>query len=152
VLSLPLIEPPALDVARGDPAVDAMVARIDELWGAESLEPRAFLEEFLAAVGSSIRLTDELPAPLQRGAELLLVERLPHEARIPLDPLRAAGFPVLVVSGGHSATFDAVCDVLERELAAERVVLPGAGHTVQRAPGFDEALERFLLAAERAKT
>ena len=52
------------------------------------------------------------------------------------------------MSGGHSPVFDAVCDVLERELGAERAVLPGAGHAAQRAPGFNEVLEDFLARAE----
>jgi hypothetical protein len=38
--------------------------------------------------------------------------------------------------------------VLERELRAERAVLPGAVHAAQRAPGFNDVLERFLLDAE----
>ena len=33
---------------------------------------------------------------------------------------------------------------LLRRLDAERAVLPGAAHNAQRAPGFNEALERFL--------
>jgi pimeloyl-ACP methyl ester carboxylesterase len=148
VRSLTVIEPPALDVARGDPAVDAMVARVVELWDGEPPEARPFLEEFLRTVGSSVPMPDELPPSLQRGAELLLVERRSDEARIPLAALRRAGFPVLVVSGAHSPAFDAVCDVLERELAAERAILPGAGHAAQRAPGFNEVLERFLVRAE----
>jgi pimeloyl-ACP methyl ester carboxylesterase len=149
VRSLTVIEPPALGVARGDPAADAMIARVEELWaeGAPTPEPRAFLDVFLRTVGSSIPPVDELPPALRRGAELLLVERPPSEARIPFAVLREAGFPVLVASGAHSPAFDAVCDVLERELAAERLVLPGSGHAVQRVPGFNDALERFLVRA-----
>jgi pimeloyl-ACP methyl ester carboxylesterase len=149
VRSLTVVEPPALDVARGDPAVDAMISRIDELWAGELPAARVFLEEFLQTVGSSVPMPEELPPPLQRGAEMLLVERPVHEARIPLAALRDSGFPVLVVSGAHARPFDAVCDVLERELAAERAVLPGAGHAAQRAPGFNEVLERFLTRAEQ---
>ena len=148
VRSLTVIEPPALDLARGDPAVDAMIGRIDDLWSGSPPDPRFFLAEFLRTVGSSVPMPDELPPPVQRGAELLLVERGPHEARIPLAALREAGFPVLVVSGAHSPAFDAVCDVLARELHAERAVLPGAGHAAQRAPGFNDVLERFLARAE----
>jgi pimeloyl-ACP methyl ester carboxylesterase len=148
VRSLTVIEPPALDVARGNPAVDRMIQRVDDLWSGEPPEARAFLEEFLRTVGSSVPMPDELPPPVQRGAEMLLVERGTHKARIPLTALRRAGFPVLVVSGAHSPAFDAVCDVLERELAAEREVLPGAGHAAQRAPGFNEVLEDFLGRAE----
>jgi pimeloyl-ACP methyl ester carboxylesterase len=73
-----------------------------------------------------------------------MVERSPAEAVIPFDQLRPASFPKLVVSGGHSAAFDAVCDVLEQRLGAERAVLPGAGHSLMRAPGYADVLRRFL--------
>jgi hypothetical protein len=78
-----------------------------------------------------------------------MVERSPAEAEIPFDELVRAPFPKLVVSGGHSSAFDAVCDVLEERLGAERAVLPGAGHSVQRlgAP-FNELLARFVERAE----
>jgi hypothetical protein len=73
-----------------------------------------------------------------------MAERPPWEAQIPVEELAAASFPKLVVSGGHSAAFDAVCDVLEEGLGAERAVLPGAGHSLPRAPGYVERLEAFL--------
>jgi hypothetical protein len=73
-----------------------------------------------------------------------MVERLPSEAEIPLDELTAAPFPKLVVSGAHHPGFDAVCDVLETKLGAERAVLPGAGHSLARAPGYPERLLEFL--------
>jgi hypothetical protein len=56
-------------------------------------------------------------------------------------------FPKLVVSGAHNAAFDAVADVLERRLGAERAVVPGMGHSVQRAPAYNETLLRFLESA-----
>jgi hypothetical protein len=74
-----------------------------------------------------------------------MVERPPWEAEIPLDELAAAPFPKLVVSGGHSAAFDAVCDVLEERLGALRAVLPGAGHGPQRlGEPFNELLASFV--------
>jgi hypothetical protein len=78
--------------------------------------------------------------------------RQPWEAEIPLADLRAAPYPKLVISGGHSAVFEAVCDALEREVSAERAVITGAGHSVQMtgAP-FNERLERFLSAVEANK-
>ena len=79
-----------------------------------------------------------------------MVERPPSEAVIPFDELAGTPFPKLVVSGGHSAAFDAVCDVLEERLGAERAVLPGAGHSVQRlGEPFNELLASFV---ERAET
>jgi pimeloyl-ACP methyl ester carboxylesterase len=129
VRSLTVIEPPCLAVARGNPAVDAYEAQSATLWGRTD-DPEEFLRAFLEGVG--------VPAPtrvspqLLQGARTLMVERRPWEAEIPLDELAAAPFPTLVVSGGHSEPFDIVCDVLEERLGAERAVLPGAGHAVQR--------------------
>jgi pimeloyl-ACP methyl ester carboxylesterase len=149
VRSLTVIEPPALGVARGHPAVDEFVERIEEHWTNGPRDPAEFLGGFLALVGSSIPPGSFSPELLQ-GARTLMVERSPSEAVIPLDELARAAFPKLVVSGGHSAAFEAVCDVLEERLAAERAVLPGAGHSVQRLGGpFNELLTTFV---ERAET
>ena len=78
-----------------------------------------------------------------------MVERHPWEAEIPLDELAAAPFPKLVVSGAHSKPFDIVCDVLTERLGAERAVLPGAGHSVQRlGEPFNDLLAAFVELAE----
>ncbi|HWJ33553.1 MAG TPA: hypothetical protein VNR59_14565 [Gaiellaceae bacterium] len=90
-------------------------------------------------------LPDPLPPPLHQGAETLMVERGPWEAEPPLDELRAATFPKLVVSGGWNPAFDAVCDVLEDRLDAERAVLPGMGHNPQLlGQTFNDVLAVFL--------
>ena len=142
VRSLTVIEPPAYGIARGRPEVEELVTRFARHWTDGPRDPRAFLAGFLAGVGAEIELDDPLPDWLEQGARTLMVERPPWEAEIPFDRLR--GIPALVVSGGHSSSSDAVCDVLERELRAERAVLPGAGHSAQRAPGFNETLTAFL--------
>ncbi len=143
VRSLTVIEPPAFSVAAGNPAVDRFVERARSLWADGPDDPADFLGLFLALVGST--LPAALTPELERGAQLLRTERGPWEAEIPLDALAAAPFPKLVVSGAHHPAFDAVCDVLEQRLGAQRAMIPGAGHGVQRtgAP-FDERLEAFL--------
>jgi pimeloyl-ACP methyl ester carboxylesterase len=145
--SLTVIEPPCFKVAQGDPAVDDFVASMERHWAEGPRDPREFLDVFLRAVGSALSLPDPLPPELEQSARTLMVERLPSEAEIPFIELRGAPFPKLVVSGAHHPAFDAVCDVLERELPAKRIVLPGYGHAVQRAPGFNAALGAFLDAA-----
>ena len=121
----------------------------DGLWADGPEDPAAFLAAFLepGRLAPSSQ-ADPLTPELEQGARLLRVERRPWEAEIPLDALAAAPFPKLVVSGGHDPAFDAVCDVLERRLGAERAVIPGAGHRVQRtgAP-FNERLEALRAAA-----
>jgi hypothetical protein len=49
-----------------------------------------------------------------------------------------------VISGAHHPAFDAVCDVLEQRLGAERAILAGAGHSIPRAHGYPELLADFL--------
>jgi pimeloyl-ACP methyl ester carboxylesterase len=144
VRSLTVSEPPAFDVACGRPEVERLVAGLDVLFDSGPREPDAFLRRFLALVGSNTKLPDPLPPALEQGALALMVERPPWEAKIPLDELAAAPFPKLVVSGAHNPAFDAVCDVLEERLGAERAVLPGAGHSLPRAPGYPERLKAFL--------
>jgi pimeloyl-ACP methyl ester carboxylesterase len=146
--SLTVIEPPAFGIARGVPAADEFIERAREHWEEGPRDPAEFLRTFLALVGSSIPAGD-FSAELLQGARTLMVERPPAEAEIPFEPLAAAPFPKLVVSGGHSAAFDAVCDVLEEKLGAERAVLPGAGHSVQRlGEPFNELLAAFVTRAE----
>jgi pimeloyl-ACP methyl ester carboxylesterase len=145
VNSLVVSEPPAFALARGNPDVDELVARIVELWEHVPRKPRAFAERFLALVGSEVRLPDPLPRGLEQGIRATMAERLPSEAEIPLDELAASPFPKLVISGAHHPAFDAVCDVLEERIGAERAVLPGAGHSLARAPGYAERLLEFLI-------
>ncbi|MFZ0341543.1 MAG: alpha/beta fold hydrolase [Gaiellaceae bacterium] len=146
--SLTVIEPPAFGLARGIPAADEFMARIDEHWTNGPRDPGEFLRGFLSLVGSSAPSGSFTPELLQ-GARTLMVERPPSEAVIPFDDLARAAFPKLVVSGEHSAAFEALCDVLAQRLGAERAVLPGAGHSVQRlgAP-FNELLTDFVERAE----
>jgi pimeloyl-ACP methyl ester carboxylesterase len=144
VRSLAVSEPPAFGLVRGNPVVDALVERLAEHFEQGPREPRAFAEGFLALVGSEVRLPERLPLELEQGIRAAMAERPPWEAEIPLDELAAAPFPKLVVSGAHNEAFDAVCDVLERRLGAERAVLPGAGHSLPRAPGYAERLLAFL--------
>jgi hypothetical protein len=140
--SLTLVEPPAFGVAQGHPAVEEVLGHFAA--GAPS-DPRGYLEFFLPLVGSALRLPDELPPGLEAGARAAVAERSPAQAAIPLDDLAATPYPKLVVSGGHSAAFDAVCDVLERRLGAQRAVLPGAGHSIPRlGEPFNELLEAFV--------
>jgi pimeloyl-ACP methyl ester carboxylesterase len=143
--SLALLEPPATRVALEHPAVAEFAEGGAAFWASGPRDPRAFLAAFLARVGSSRgELPDPLPPDLEQGARTLMVERGPWEADPPLEAVRAAPWPKLVVSGGHSDAFEAICDVLTERLDAERATCPGAGHGLPRAPGLGEVLERFL--------
>jgi len=143
--SLTVIEPPCTRVAAGVPEVDAFARAGMELYAtARSGDPDEYLRRFLAAVGSEFDPPSPLPPELEQGARNLAVERGPWEADIPLAALAGTPFPKLVVSGAHLDAFDVICDVLERELRAERIVLPGYGHAVQRHPDFNDRLADFV--------
>lgn len=145
VRSLTVIEPPATRVALDDPAVAEFAAGGAALYASgRAGDLETFLRGFLAAVGSTYDPPSPLPPELEQGARALAGERGPWEAEIPLDVLAAAPFPKLIVSGAHHPAFDAICDRLERDLGAERVVLPGYGHAAQRHPDFNAHLTEFV--------
>jgi pimeloyl-ACP methyl ester carboxylesterase len=148
--SLTVCEPPAFGVAPEHPAVAGLVGELAPLWPTD-LEPEPFLRAFVERIGAG---PYNAPSPLTPEIELsvraLMAERGPWEAEIPFADLAAAPFPKLVFSGAHSEAFDAVCDVVEQRLGAERAVLPGARHSIPRARGFNECLEAFLVSASAA--
>jgi pimeloyl-ACP methyl ester carboxylesterase len=146
--SLTVNEPPAFGVASGNPIVDAFVRRYLDFFEAGPYTPEEYARSFLPLVGAAVP-PGALSPTLEQGAAAALVERPPNEATIPIEALAAASFPKLVVSGGHHAAFDAVCDVLEARLPAKRAVVPGAGHAIARAPGYNEVLVEFVERASR---
>lgn len=149
VASLTVLEPPATRVAAGHPAADRFAEVGAEWWrNGPRDDPERFLRGFLERVGSDYDPPSPLPPEIEQGARTLAVERGPWEAEIPLDALRAAGFPVLAVSGAHHEGFDAICDALARELGAERAVFAGFGHNPQLAPRFNDVLADFVDRAE----
>jgi hypothetical protein len=68
------------------------------------------------------------------------------DSDLPLERLAAATFPKVVVSGGHSAGFDAICDALAEHIGAARAVVEGAGHEIQFA---GKPINDLLLATWR---
>ena len=151
VRSLAVIEPPAFGVARGHPTVEALIEHLTPVYADVTLTPRQFFATFAAAVGATTTLPDPLPPEVAASVQATRVERFPWEATFPFSVLRNAPFPKLVFSGAHSPAFDAVADVITGELRAERAVIEGAGHSVQRtgAP-FNERVDAFWTAADAA--
>ena len=147
VTSLAVSEPGAMQLAAGVPVVDEAIANGNRLYGLRGqIEPREFLSLFRSGVGSTHRTPGELPEALRRGADHLMTERPPWEGEVPLDALARATFPKLVISGGHSEVFEAVCDALAARIGAERAVVSGRGHTIPWCgDAYNERLEAFLL-------
>jgi pimeloyl-ACP methyl ester carboxylesterase len=129
--SLTLLEAPAVVPAPLAPAWEQLLGEVVGLW-AEDRPDHEWVERFLEAVGSD---PDQLPPELLAAAvplvPLLRRGRPFFDAELPLAELAAARFPKLVVSGGHSAGFEQICDVLADGIGASRAVIEGAGHEIQ---------------------
>ena len=137
--SLTVLEPAAFALGQQHPAARALAAEVRQLW-LEDLPDEEWVIRFLRAVGS-----DQIPPDLLAAAvpltPLLRRGRPLWEPDLPLADLASASFPKLVVSGGHSAGFEAICDDLAERIHASRIVIEGAGHEVQfTGPPLNEAL------------
>jgi len=148
VRSLVVNEPSAFRLVKGDRAADAIVAAQSAL--KRDVEPRAFLEAFaktITAPGAPPPPPppNPLPPELEQGVRTTIAARPSAEAEIPFDALRRTSFPKLVTSGGHHRVFEAICDVVHRELKSERATIRGAGHNAPfTGAAFNERLEAFL--------
>jgi pimeloyl-ACP methyl ester carboxylesterase len=150
VLSLTVSEPGCLRVAAGIAEVDAQIAGGELLYGqAAALQPRDFLLAFRGGVGSAHETPPRLTGELLDGVRLLMRERPPWESDPPLEALSRAPFNKLVISGGHSPVFEAVCDALATRMRAKRAVIRGCGHTIPATgAGYNDRLGAFLGESE----
>ena len=144
VRSLAVIEPPCFGLARGHPAVDETFAAYEDVYRVAAGDPGAFLAGFAALFGPAGPRAGPAPARTGAGRAGADGRALALAAEIPLERLAAAGFPVLVCSSGGHPAYEVALRRARGALGAERVVLPGAGHAVHRAPGFNERYADFL--------
>lgn len=150
VKSLTLIEPPASRVALDDPQVAQWSDATASFFGSVDGDPATIVRGFFSLAGMPTQPVPEpLPRPLARGALALAGARSPSEADLPLETLRNARTPVLVVSGGHDPRYEKVCDVIANAVQAERQIIEGQGHLVQDSGDpFNLVLEEFITAAD----
>ena len=130
-LSLTMLEPSAFALGQSDPAARELVDGVRRMWD-QDLPDEEWVVRFLKVVGSD----PDAFAPEFLAAALPLVPvfrrgRRLWNADLPLAELALAAFPKLVVSGGHSAGFDAICDDVAEQIGASRLVVAGAGHEIQ---------------------
>jgi pimeloyl-ACP methyl ester carboxylesterase len=141
-LSLTLLEPPVTSCGLDEPAWSSLVDSLRNLWQDRTLSDHDWVVEFLVAVGSNpSEFPPEFLAEAVASTPLIRNARPPFGAELPLDSVRAAGYPKLVVSGGHHAGFDAMCLDLANRIGADSAVVEGAGHEVQfTGPPLNELL------------
>jgi pimeloyl-ACP methyl ester carboxylesterase len=148
VRSLTVVEPAVMSLTRGDPDTERTIDAHKELLDLYGDDPQAFLAHFTTNLGGDpASVPNPLPPVLLQHVRLLMHERPPWEAVIPTEVLSRAPFPKLVVSGRHSPLQERMGDTLAEAIRpnADRAVIEGAGHIVQRnAEAFNARIERFL--------
>jgi pimeloyl-ACP methyl ester carboxylesterase len=131
VLSIALLEPATFALGEHNEAARALVGEVRSLWDQKAPDEE-WVIRFLETVGSDpSTLPPELIAATVPLVPVFRRGRPIWEAEPPLGKLASAPFPKLVISGGHSAGFDAICDDLAQRIRASRMVLEGAGHEIQ---------------------
>jgi len=129
VRTLTVIEPPVFQLAGDDPVVEGR--RIQLADAIADPDPARRVQRFVTAAGLAVHVPTPLPAPLQHLAAELRSMRPPWKVPLDLPVLRSLDVPKTVVSGGHDDAVERLCVRLARSIAADHVVLHGAGHAVQ---------------------
>lgn len=134
VASLTVIEPPLFHLASGTPAADALLSEFQQLYARRpELAPQVFAAGFLSALRGQFvsprRASDESLHSLRA----MMGEREPWTAPLDLPAIKRMPIAKRVVSGGWHPAFEALCDALAGAIDAERIAIPGAGHSPQNA-------------------
>jgi hypothetical protein len=109
-----------------------LVDKLRAFWQQRDLSDHDWVVEFLVAVGSDpSEFPPEFLVEASALAPLLRNGRAPFDAELPLDAIRCASFPKLVVSGGHHPGFTAMCLDLADRIGADHATVEGAGHEIQ---------------------
>ena len=151
IRSLTVIEPPAMGVARGNPAVDAFIQGGIDWWQTGPTRRSGGVPARLPHL-RRLRLRSPLPAAAAARAGRADADRRAQpvggrdRSRRPRRGRRSRSSSS---PAAHLAAFDAVCDVLVERLDAERLVLPGYGHTAQRHPDVQRERWRSSCAGAR---
>lgn len=144
VLSLTLIEPALFGVAQDRPEVQELAALAAAATGDDPEARERARESFEELAAVRIPTNPDQEHAFLEARRLAPGLRQPSEAQPDLEVIAAAGVPSLVLSGDHHPALEAICDELAERLGAQRAKLPGRGHAVQYAAGFNEVLEGFV--------
>ncbi|GAA1297387.1 alpha/beta hydrolase [Saccharothrix xinjiangensis] len=157
VRSLCLVQPGALRPAEDHPVVAEALARAR---AATAAAPDLSPEDYLRLSTGAVGLAAPEPTPERlRAARTTMGERPCWDADVPLGPLAAAGWPVLVVLGDWAGAPEqyrrlagepliAAGREIARRVGAELLTVPGYYPHVQRADEVNAALEALWARAD----
>ncbi len=151
VKSLTVIEPPAFSLTLDRPEVAQLVTLLKVLYRT-ARTPEAFLAGFLRAMGNNVA-EPILLSPQHRKAVMTTMEETePWDIALELETLAMYPFPKLVVSGDWHPALITTADILAQRLGAERLVIRGIGHEIQKAgKPFNDRLETLFVLGRASK-
>ncbi|MFE6686278.1 alpha/beta fold hydrolase [Streptomyces sp. NPDC057743] len=136
VRSLTLIQPSVYHAAAEHPSVAALLRRVAEVAPGvpESMTPEEFLRASTEGIG--LPVPEATPQRL-RAVAASMRERPVWEARVPLEPLRAAPWPTLVICGTWEDAPELYRTYVgEPQIACAEAVADTVGARLLRVPGF----------------
>jgi pimeloyl-ACP methyl ester carboxylesterase len=157
VRSLALIQPSPFAAATDHPAIEALLRRVraGAVAGSDAVPETVTPEQYLRASTEGLGMAMPEPTPARlRAVATSMRERPIWEVPVPLAPLRAAGWPILVVRGSWEdapelyrkyvgnalvACADAVADAL----GARLLRVPGYYPHTQQAAAVNAALREL---------
>lgn len=131
IRSLTLLEAPAYFVEPEDPDIAEMNRRGQDI--IEDPDASKVILSFFDLLGLDVPLPDPVPEPLLGLAEELRTMRGPWEADVDLEAIRSGRYPILALTSGRRAGFEAVAQGLVRHVGARHLVIEGTDHTFQSA-------------------
>jgi hypothetical protein len=141
VTGLVLAEPALYAIARGESAVEGLIARMEPVYARGKSGPIGeFWSEAMTTLTGQPTPIPTNPADLDRASRFF-AHGAPWDHEI--DASALARIPVLVITGGWNQEYEEIAAVLAQH-GAERRLLEGHGHRVADHPDFSRALDAFL--------
>ncbi|HEY2256307.1 MAG TPA: alpha/beta hydrolase [Variovorax sp.] len=155
VRSLTIIEPAMAPLAMNKPVVLRFGLRMAKTL-IFSFSDEARIRRFIKLVNIPPELRGgSKPEELQRMGRAIAKLKLPSRKSLAqqLETIRQAGIPLMVVSGGWSPAFEAVCDTVAQLGHGCRLVIAAPHHFPQLVSDeFNQQLARFMQDSDAGKT
>lgn len=128
--SLTVIEPPAFSIACDCLEVIKVIEALQPVFQSSPTH-EAFLVGFTNALNLKIPQPMHLSMLQRRGVEAMMKETEPWKVSLALQTLAELTCPKLVVSGSWHSAFMVTANRLAQSIGAKRLIIKGAGHTVE---------------------
>jgi len=150
IRSLTVIEPPTFGIASDQVEVSKVIEAMRPVFRSAST-PEAFLADFMRVLGWKVPEPMRLSLQERKRIEAMMKEPEPWDTDLPLEALAMLPCPKLVVSGDWHPAFAITADRLAQYLHAERLMIKGAEHAVQKiGKQFNDRLIALISSAQRS--